>query len=253
LTIWHLVNIVAASYIGPDFPKDPEFIKAIESYGIDMTNFVFMYFRVPTPLRKVFWYLSPQGFRVRTLARKLTRFIGDEVRRAIDTWRKTGRTPDQYTMLGALLDVKRGSGQLKQDAQAMDQADEERQIRIFSDELRLTAFEAAGPPACLLTQMLFESIEHPDIVKPLRDEIASALVAHGGEWSHEMFNSLPRLESFTRETLRADGPTLCKSRTFLCRFWPGITVFVQPLTNNHSNLKSASHAPSYSLRGSNPA
>ncbi|KAL2135473.1 hypothetical protein VTI74DRAFT_8332 [Chaetomium olivicolor] len=209
MTIWHLVHVIAASYlIGPEFSRNAEYMKAIESYCLDIPAFVHLYFWVPAPLRRAFWYLSPQGFRVRATIKKLKRFVIPEVRNSIDNWRKTGRTRDQYTLLGAMLDLKNERGQINQDAGATDEAEEERQIQVLADELMFTAFDSAGPVACLVTQMLFESIQHPDIVRPLRNEIASALAAHGGEWSPEMLSSLPRLESFTRETLRVDGPTL---------------------------------------------
>jgi hypothetical protein len=215
LTIWHLVHTVASSYlIGPEFSRNPAYMKQIEAYCLDVPDFVHWYFWVPAPLRKVFWYLSPQGFRVRATIRKLKRFIVPEIRRSIDAWRQTGRTRDQYTLLGAMLDLKSERGQIKQDAGAMDRAEEERQIQVFSDEVVFTAFDSAGPIACLATQMLFEATHNPDIARLLRSEIAAALAAHGGEWSPETMGLLPRLESFTRETLRVNGPTLCECISF---------------------------------------
>lgn len=185
-------------------------MKEIESYCLNVPHFVHLYFWVPAPLRKIFWYLSPQGFKVRSCIKRLKRFIVPEIRRTIDTWRKTGTARDEYTLLGAMLDLKEERGQIKRDAKAMDKAEEERQIDIFSDEVIFTAFDSAGPVACLVTQLLFESIQYKDIVAPLRSEIATALAVNGGEWSSQTMSSLPRLESFTRETLRVDGPTLCK-------------------------------------------
>jgi hypothetical protein len=109
-----------------------------------------------------------------------------------------------------MLDLKEERGQIKRDAAAMTRTEEERQIKIFSDEVIFTAFDSAGPVACLVTQLLFESIRDQNLTQALRAEIAAALADNGGEWSVQTMSSLPRLESFTRETLRVDGPTLCE-------------------------------------------
>lgn len=182
----------------------------IEDYCLNVPNFAHLYFRVPAPLRKLYWHLSPAGFRVRRVIKKLKRYIVPEIRQTIENWRATGRTPDGYTLLGAMLTLKEERGQIKRDAAAMTRAEEERQIDIFSDEVIFTAFDSAGPVACLVTQLLFESIQDESLTEALRKEIATALTNNSGEWSAQMMSSLPRLESFTRETLRFDGPTLCE-------------------------------------------
>ncbi|RYP13674.1 hypothetical protein DL767_010632 [Monosporascus sp. MG133] len=209
LTIWHLVHVVAASFlIGPEFSRNPDYMKEIEDYCLNVPHFVHLYFWVPAPLRLAFWYLSPQGFRVRACIKRLKRFIVPEIRRTIDAWRNREPVGDKYTLLGAMLDLKEEIGQIKRDPNAMSKAEEKRQIDIFSDEVIFTGFDSAGPVACLVTQLLFESMHHKDLVEPLRNEITAALAANGGEWNSQAMSSLPRLESFTRETLRVDGPTL---------------------------------------------
>ncbi|KAM0255914.1 hypothetical protein ACHAQJ_005315 [Trichoderma viride] len=212
LQIWHLVHVVAASFlIGPHFSKNPEYMSYIEDYCLNVPHFVHMYFWVPAPLRKLFWHLSPAGFRVRKVIKKLKEFIVPEIRQTIENWRTTGRSPDGYTLLGAMLDLKEERGLIKRDAATMTRSEEERQINIFSDEVIFTAFDSAGPVACLITQLLFESIRDKNLTEALRAEIVAALADNGGEWSVQTMSSLPRLESFTRETLRVDGPTLSRS------------------------------------------
>ncbi|RFU78081.1 cytochrome p450 [Trichoderma arundinaceum] len=209
LQVWHLVHIIAASFlIGPHFSRNPEYMAYIEDYCLNVPHFVHLYFWVPSPLRRLFWYLSPAGIRVRKVIRKLKTFIVPEIRHTISNWRITGRTPDKYTLLGAMLDVKEERGLIKRDATAMSRAEEERQIGVFSDEVVFTAFDSAGPVGCLVTQLLFESIRDQNLTEALRAEISAALADNGGEWSVQAVSSLPRLESFTRETLRVNGPTL---------------------------------------------
>ncbi|OTA04137.1 hypothetical protein A9Z42_0047190 [Trichoderma parareesei] len=211
LQIWHLVHLVAASFlIGPHFSRNPEYMAYIEDYCLNVPHFVHLYFWVPAPLRKLFWYLSPWGFRVRRVIKHLKAFIIPEIKQTIADWQTNGRdrSQDRYTLLRAMLDLKEERGQITRDAAAMTKEEEERQINIFSDEVVFTAFDSAGPVACLVTQLLFESIQNPSLTEALRAEISKALADNGGEWSVQAMSSLPRLESFTRETLRVDGPTL---------------------------------------------
>ncbi|KAK4060899.1 hypothetical protein Trihar35433_9824 [Trichoderma harzianum] len=209
LELWHLVHMVAASFlIGPHFASNSEYMSYIEDYCLNVPGFVHQYFWVPAPLRKMFWHLSPAGSRVRKVIKKLKFFIIPELRRTIEIWRTIGRSDAEYTLLGAMLDLKEERGMIKRDPTAMSSEEEERQIDIFSDEVIFTAFDSAGPVVCLVTQLLYESIRDEKLTETLRAEISTALAANNGEWSVQMMSSLPRLESFTRETLRVNGPTL---------------------------------------------
>ncbi|KOS22824.1 Ent-kaurene oxidase [Escovopsis weberi] len=213
LTIWHLVHTVAVAFlIGPQFAANREYMKEIEDYCLNVPGFVHLYFWIPSPLRRAFWHLSPQGARIRAVIRRLKRFIVPELRRVVEEWRQTQgpRTESEagYTLMGAMLDLKEERGQITRDASAMSRQEEDRQIDIFADEVIFTSFDSAGPVACLVTQMLFEAVGDKSLVADLRGEISGVLAAHGGEWTPEAMSSLPRLESFTRETLRFNGPTL---------------------------------------------
>lgn len=129
----------------------------------------------------------------------------------IKTWQEKGQASGSYTLLGAMLELKAQRGQIKQDPKAMTKAELERQIDIFSDEMIFTGFDSAGPVACMVTQLVFEAMRDKDLTKALRDEIEAALEANNGEWNTQVLTSVPKLDSFTRESLRVNGPTLCKN------------------------------------------
>jgi hypothetical protein len=211
-TVWHLSQIVCASFlVGPEFARNAEYIKDIEHYCFATPEFTHAYSMVPAPLRKAFWYLSPLGFKVRASIKKAKQSLVPEIRKRIDIWRKTGQARDEYTLLGAMLELKAEAGTIKRDIKEVNKIEEEHEIDIFADELLFLAVDSAGPIGVLVAQLLFEVVQHRnDLVEPLRKEIADALAANGGEWSDQALGSLPKLESFTRETLRFDGPTLRK-------------------------------------------
>lgn len=140
----------------------------------------------------------------------MKRFLIPELRRRIDAFRKNDGAQGEYTLLDAMLALKMERDILKRESGAMKESEEERQIDIFAEEVIFTAFDSAGPVSVLITQLIFESIRHKDLKESLRKEISAALAANGYEWSDQAMSSSPRLESFTRETMRADGPTLCK-------------------------------------------
>jgi hypothetical protein len=189
-------------------------MREIEKYCLGVPDFVHLYFWLPAPLRTAFWWLSPYGFRIRSCIAKLKRFILPELRRRIDAFRQNDGAQGEYTLLDAMLALKVERGVIKRESGAMDKSEEERQINIFAEEVIFTAFDSAGPVSVLITQLIFETIRHNEIKEPLRKEVLAALAANDFEWSDQALCSTPRLESFTRETMRADGPTLCECILF---------------------------------------
>lgn len=138
-------------------------------------------------------------------------FIIPKIRRTIETWQKEEKDSNEpYTLLSAMLDIKAQKGQIKQDPNAMTKAELERQIDIFSDEMVFTGFDSAGPVACMITQLIFEATRDKELSKALRSELEDALAANDGDWNVQALSSVPKLDSFTRESLRVNGPTLCK-------------------------------------------
>lgn len=209
LGIWHLTHVVAAAFlVGPEFARNRAYTEAIEYYCLQAPAFAHMYFWLPAPIRKIYWYLSPHGAKIRASLKTLKSEVGPEIRRVVDAWRRGDKSKREPTLLQAILDVKAETGQIKRDAQSVDKDEEERQMDIFEDEIIFTGFDSAGPVVCLVVQLLFETMRHKHIVEPLRKEISTALEASGGEWTDQAMSSLPRLDSFTREVLRVDGPTL---------------------------------------------
>ncbi|KAL5431981.1 hypothetical protein PMIN05_009182 [Paraphaeosphaeria minitans] len=209
MAVWHLTHVVAASVlIGPEFARNRRYIEAIKYYCLQAPAFAHMYFWLPAPIRKMYWYLSPQGAEIRKSLKTLKGEVGPEIRRNLAAWRKGEKVRKEPTLLRAILDVKAETGQIKRDIKSVDKAEEERQIDRFEDEFIFTGFDSAGPVVCLVVQLLFETIRHKHVIEPLRQEISAALAANGGEWTDQAMTFMPRLDAFTREVLRVDGPTL---------------------------------------------
>lgn len=202
-----MTHVAAASFlVGPELAKNKKYMDAIEYYCLQMPAFVHMYFWLPAPIRKIYWYLSPDGAKIRSSIKTMKQQLGPVIREMVAAWRRGDRTKKEPTLLATLLDVKTESGQIKRVANLEE---DERQMDIFEDEMIFSGFDSAGPVVCLVVQLIFEAIRYKDVVEPLRKELAAALEVSGGEWTDEALSSLPRMDSFTREVLRVDGPTLC--------------------------------------------
>lgn len=72
------------------------------------------------------------------------------------------------------------------------------------------AFAATGTVTILITHMIYNILMYPEYLQPLRDEIKAAIDEHGG-WTEKALNDMWRLDSFIKETLRVDPPSVCKS------------------------------------------
>nr|QSQ85912.1 P450 [Preussia typharum] len=149
LAIWHLTHVVAASFlVGPEYAKNKAYTDAIEYYCLQAPAFAHMYFWLPAPIRRIYWYFSPSGAKIRSSLKTMKTEISPEIRRNINAWRKGEHATKEPTLLRAILDVKAESGQISK--KSVDHEEDERQIDIFEDELIFTGFDSAGPVVCLV-------------------------------------------------------------------------------------------------------
>ena len=55
----------------------------------------------------------------------------------------------------------------------------------------------------MLTQSLYRILAHPEYIEPLRQEIDAVIAKEG--WTKTGMDSMHKVDSFLRETFRADG------------------------------------------------
>jgi aspirochlorine biosynthesis cytochrome P450 monooxygenase len=70
------------------------------------------------------------------------------------------------------------------------------------------SFAATGTVAILITHMIYNVLIYPEYLEPLREEISACTAAHGG-WTEKAMNEMWKLDSFIRETLRVQPPSVC--------------------------------------------
>lgn len=110
--------------------------------------------------------------------------------------------------MNATIGIKLKKGNISRDT-AM--ADEEKRVHTLAGDCLLSALEIAFPITAYTIGVMNYAVAGPEYTDVLRNEIHSALDVTGGEWSVDILDWMPRLESFARETVRCDTTSVCKS------------------------------------------
>lgn len=156
--------------------------------------FSFFYFLLPSVFRPAFWWASPFGFIIRYHIGALKALLIPEIKERIQALKVGGERV--FTLLDELILMK---------AAEMD----EKAIEQCAEELCFMTFEGVGPMTLLLMQLIYEVVSKPTYIHELRKEISESLGPRG-EWSEEALKNMAKLDSFTRETLRLNGPAPCE-------------------------------------------
>ncbi|KAJ5662703.1 hypothetical protein N7462_011629 [Penicillium macrosclerotiorum] len=72
----------------------------------------------------------------------------------------------------------------------------------LADHVLVLALEITLPVNLTASNLLYQLLERPEYIRPLREELEGALDHTNGVWSFDMFHRTPKIESFSREALR---------------------------------------------------
>jgi hypothetical protein len=81
-------------------------------------------------------------------------------------------------------------------------------LHTLSHETLQLVWAAGQSPAMSMATVVFKLLECPEYVQPLRKEAHAAISKHG--WNDPIFNELPMMDSFIRETHRMYPAFSCK-------------------------------------------
>lgn len=81
-------------------------------------------------------------------------------------------------------------------------------IQSLSQETLQLVWAGGQSPALSLCTVIFKLLAHPQYLEPLRNEAQTAVSKHG--WNDAIFNELPMMDSFIRETNRVQPSVCCK-------------------------------------------
>jgi hypothetical protein len=210
--ILHPLN--AAVVMGESFANDPSYLHHLKSYCQTAPALSYFYFLMPAILRKGFWWFSPFGILTRYHVRRLKAMLIPEINSRVQAARRGQCFRDQFVLIDAFVDMKMEKGVIKREIKGSEEGsnkEEARQIELCAEELMFIAgVESAGPVTLVTVQLIYELVSRVEYLQPLRDEISEALGAADGKWTEDAMSNMPKLESFTRETLRLNAAAPCK-------------------------------------------
>jgi aflavarin biosynthesis cytochrome P450 monooxygenase len=144
--------------------------------------------------------------------RKLKAALIPEICSRVKAARRGKGFRDQFVLIDALVDMKMEKGIIKREICASETNLKEgaKQIELCAEELMFMTFEGVRPETLLTVQLIYELNSHIEYLQPLEEEISRALGASNVKWTEDALNNMPKLKSFTRKTLRLNGPAPCE-------------------------------------------
>ncbi|KAF7114975.1 hypothetical protein CNMCM5793_000745 [Aspergillus hiratsukae] len=207
-TISDLVSYLGALLVfGPGFGVDAGLPHKLRQYVLQVEEYTHMRQQWPRILAPFLWQAHPIVRRMKTNRAALKAIIKPEVRRRIHLARAQFKqdkpsSSSEIFYLDSMVGMCFRKGHL---GRKQPFRDEEKRIDMIVEETMLMFFEAAEPTSQISTLLLFRILSCPSVVPALREELTKALEIQQGKWSFDVFQHTPKLESFTKETLRMDG------------------------------------------------
>ena len=150
---------------------------------------------LPGWLRRIFFQLSPGGRQIRRHLKECKKLVFPE----LDRLQAEGDLQTQPLKSSIACGFLKHAGS----------KDKSMNYDEIVHQMLILTFAAAPMWNMILNQVIQRYIAFPEYHVELRAEVQSALEEHGG-WTEAAFVNMPRLESFTRETLRCTPPIMCK-------------------------------------------
>ncbi|EFQ97929.1 hypothetical protein MGYG_00966 [Nannizzia gypsea CBS 118893] len=184
--------------LGPEFSRDQELMTQITSHVLGIEEVLEEFNKYPRILRPLVWGFSPLCRAFRSNVSTLRPKIIPEMRRRIELLRSGELAADDLTMLTIFLKQALKDGLLSKE----ESADDEKQIESLFMKSLFHIYEVWGPINPLLISLLSRVMASPEYVDELREEVSKALASSANGWESDFLAKTPKLESFTRETLR---------------------------------------------------
>ncbi|KAL4861376.1 hypothetical protein BDV12DRAFT_208060 [Aspergillus spectabilis] len=203
--IFSVTSAIATSLLlGNNPPNAASITAAAMAYNDAMMETRRLRTEYPWTLRRLIWHLAPACRMLRSHRSRLHRLLTIEVTKRIHEARsgfgeETVPQRRPFSLMDVLIEASFRNNSLDR---AKRSQDEEQVVDLLVQQISLLHFELARPTGMNVILMLYAIVNHPEYLKPLRDEMTEALQLSGGKWSFDMLKSAPKLESFARETFR---------------------------------------------------
>lgn len=207
MTEWHTISLIhtivgivahlsSFVFLGTEPSRDPTWLKATSEYAITFVYAADELRMWPTPLRPLVHWFLPCCTRLRasvTEARKMIRSIIEKRGQEKEQAAAAGKKAPQY--YDALEWLEQESNGQRYDPEAMQLFFSMAAIHTTSD---------------LIFQVLSRLVQHPEMFKPLREEIVTVIGSAG--WKKTNLYNLKLLDSVIKESQRLKPPEMGRCR-----------------------------------------
>ncbi|KAH8197401.1 hypothetical protein TruAng_008424 [Truncatella angustata] len=187
------MRTMARIIAGRELARDEVFLKATTNYlnGNFITGFIMLNLPIEGSLRDwVTWplYKYHQHFRQQRVINMIKPFVA----KRMEDHRLGIRGKGEFDTIDATLDLLH---EFPFDPNARNSP-----VHTLAHETLQLVWAGGQSPAISAGSIVFKLLEEPSYVEPLREEAQAAVEKHG--WTNAIFNELPKLDSFIRETHR---------------------------------------------------
>lgn len=177
----NVARVSSRVFLGDKLCRDPELLRITTSYTHALTMTVGKLNGWPAPLRPIVQRFLPHTRELQQAVKDARTLIGGLVKER-EALKAKGETPEYADILEWLPQIAKG--------------------RTYDPALVQLAlsFVAIHTTADVVGQLLFDLIEHPEYIQPLRDEIITVLKEGG--WKKNSLYNMKLLDSVLKESLR---------------------------------------------------
>jgi cytochrome P450 len=194
-------------FLGQEICRNPKWQRITIDYTVNAFMAVSAVKRYPQFLHRfVHWFL-PQTRKLRSQVTEARRIIQPVI--------------DQRTAAGWVHPGNESGKKYTDALQWMQDLSKGKEVDFAMGQLGLS-LAAIHTTTDLLTQVIYNLCQHPDMIQPLRDEIAAVV---GGEgWKRTALYKMKVMDSVIKESQRLKPPGLCmfKSKNGLSLSWTAL-------------------------------
>ncbi|QDS74724.1 hypothetical protein FKW77_000811 [Venturia effusa] len=196
-----VAQVSSRIFVGAPLCRNPEWIRLAKNFTVDFVTAAYAMRFIPTPFRPLFYYILPPVYKLKNTVKAAHVILKPEVeeRRRVrnEALARGEATPKRLDSFEWIDDVARSDGQENFDA--------------VGAQLVLS-FVAMHTTSMATTNVLYDIIEHSELIPELRQEIITVMKEDQG-WQKTSLYKLKLLDSVMKESQRMSlGGTINISR-----------------------------------------
>ncbi|KAL4983288.1 cytochrome P450 [Aspergillus falconensis] len=197
--------LATALILGPDCPAAlvSEITAGATAYNEVMMQCRILRAQYPRILKPLVWRFSRTARELRVILSHLKARLAPEIKRRIanlevhSTGENQAESAGSFSLLDILIQTTFKNRHLPSTP-----AENDKWADLLCQQALLYHFKLARAPGTSVTFMLYRVMNHPEYAPMLRNEMIAALKRSGDNWTVDILQRAPKLESFNKETFR---------------------------------------------------